>query len=990
MVEKRLQAGAKTAKAGGGSTATAIQRRPDPTRPAPLSSAQLSLWLLNELFPESRAYNVPIIHRLVGPLDFEALGSAVAALVRRHEILRSVFRLDDRGEVVQEVLDHLDVPLEILPVEGDSAAERLAASEQVLSAFTLESFDLRHGPLLRTCVIRLDQDDHLFTFAFHHAVFDHWSVKVLTRDLAEFYRAHLEDREPALPPMRIQYADFAVWQRDHVQTPPERRQLDWWRERLDGMSATLDLPNDHPFPVRPGFVGARVSTQVTPALVERLRGIAKRHDVTLFMILAASLQALLYRYTGQRDFGVAVAVSNRSKAELEGLVGFFVNTVVLRADVTGATRFDRLLTDVKENSLAAFERSSTPFVDVVRVAHPDRDLARHPIAQVGLSFLNSAGDPLSLPGISAHEVTINPGIVRYDIDIFVSEIGGGIKIDIDYRTDIFKPETVEWFGEHLLKVLTDIAENPQRTVGDLRLFGESHTRWLATQQSSTASRSLSADRSLSGQRFSSTPELVPELVARATAERPDAPAVLAGGDTLTYRGLARQANRLAHHLRELGVGRGGVVGVLLPRGADLVVAALAVMRVGAAYLPLDPEHPSYRLRHMLDDSAAAAVISRSDTVAGHALLTTSERELVLLDSDQHLLAGPDSAPDVVLGPADAAYVVYTSGSTGRPKGTLVPHAGLANLCAWHHRRYRLSTTDRGLLLASPGFDASVWELWPYLSAGASVAVVDDKVRTDPSALVTWLGNHAITKAFLPTPLAEAVLNVPNIGQLTATTLLTGGDRLRVRPPAGIATELINHYGPTECSVVATAAVVPPAGGGAPEPITIGRPIDGVTVHVLDEVMAEVPLGARGELYLGGVGLAHGYLGQPGLTAERFVPNPYGCPGDRLYRTGDVVRWRAGAAADPTDGALEFVGRCDRQLKIRGHRIEPGEIERQLTEHPLVSTAFVALLEGQLVGYVVASATWWVPGCGGGFPSTWCRRRSSLCRSCLSPSTARWT
>ncbi|GAA1083434.1 amino acid adenylation domain-containing protein [Kitasatospora arboriphila] len=938
--------------AGGPTADDRIPPRPARDAPAPLSAAQRRLWFVEQLYPGTAAYNVSTAFRLRGPLDTAVLRRSLDTLLVRHESLRTAFRTTADGTPVQcpQPATGLALPVaELTP--GRSEQETLDSARSLLADDCAVPFDLAQGPLLRAGLLRLAAEDHVLALTVHHLVADHWTLAVLCEELSAIYPALLRGEPSPLPEPPLQYVDFATWeaQRD---TTGDGASLGWWTERLAGL-APLELPTDRPRPAVQAFTGARVSAVLPATATAALRSAAKGEGATLFMAVLAGLQAVLARWTGGTDIAVGGAMAGRDRPELERLAGFFVDLLPLRGDLSGDPSFAELLARTRESVLAAADHRDVPFDRLVEAVAPTRDLSRPPLVSVALSYLSTPPPRLDLGPAGASEFPFDPGAARFDLDLFARELPDGtLGLELDHRTDLFDRATAERLLAAITALLTAAAADPTAALADLAAPGATETAELAALGSSPVPHP--------------TAHLVHELVARHAAAAPDRPAVVQGDRTVGYGELDTYADRLAERLTGRGVGPGTLVGVCLERSPELVGALLAVLKAGGAYLPLDPEYPADRLAHMLADSGTPLVVT--DTRCADRL-PASAAALLLTDAEH-----PDTEPaaepaepadgepsDADHRPAaadDLAYAIYTSGSTGRPKGVLVEHRALLNLCHWHNRRHRITPEDRGTMLAAQGFDAAVWELWPYLAAGASVAVVDAAVRTDPAGLTAWLAGSGATVAFLPTPLAEAVLAEEGCTALPLRSLLTGGELLRRRPRPGLPFTVVNHYGPTENAVVATEGEVAPEGTGE-GPADIGRPIDNVVARVLAADGTPVPRGAVGELYLGGAGLARGYLGAEELTRQRFVPDPQGPPGARLYRTGDLVRWR-------TDGRMDFLGRADRQVKLRGHRIEPGEIEARLVEHPGVAEAVVVLHspaggDAALVGYLT------VPGRGTAAP-----------------------
>ena len=884
----------------------------------PLSFAQQRLWFLDQLEPGGAQYNVPSALRVRGGLDLATLRSALAGVVARHETLRTTFTTVD-GEPVQVIHPPAPVPLEVTDLshlDGDKAeaeARALAAAEAA------RPFDLEGGPLLRTSVLRLGPDDHVLLLTTHHIVSDAWSASVFTRELSALYEGR------RLPPLPAQYADFAAWQRDRLSGDVLEDQLDYWRKRLAGLAPVLELPTDRPRPAVRSGRGGTVSFDLDAGVLDALRALGRTQDATPFMTLAAAFQALLSRYSGSDDVAVGTPVAGRSHPDAERLIGFFVNTLVLRTDVSGDPSFGELVRRVRAGALDAYSHQDVPFEKLVEELHPERSSSHTPLFQVVLSLDNTAADGLSLGGTTVTRFPVDYDASKFDITLSMSGDGRGA---IGYDADLFEPATIEAMAGHLTNLLEGAAADPARRLSELDVMSAPERHHVVVELNESAAAYPG--------------RCVHELFEARASESPGAVALIADGRELSYDELNRRANRLAHHLAGRGVGPEVPVGICLERGLDFVVAMLAVLKAGGAYLPLDPGYPAERLAFMLEDTGAPLVVTTS------ALAAHVETPVVLLDADRDALdasAGADLGRAV--SPDDLAYVIYTSGSTGAPKGVAVTHGSLVNLVAWHVATYGVASRDRAAHVAPLGFDASVWELWPYLSSGASVALPSENVRTSPSELVAWLNDNAVTIPFLPTALVHEIFSSGQHAALRARTVLTGGEQLHVRPDDATSFELVNHYGPTEATVVASAGPVE-AGGGAPP--SIGRPIANAAVFVLDPYGNPVPVGVPGELYVGGAGVARGYLARPGLTAERFVPDPFSSvPGARLYRTGDRARHLR-------DGGIEFLGRMDHQVKIRGFRIEPGEIEAALSTHDAVRDAVVVARDERLVAYVAADGS----------------------------------
>ncbi|WP_433273364.1 non-ribosomal peptide synthase/polyketide synthase [Actinosynnema sp. CS-041913] len=845
----------------------------------PLSFAQQRLWFLDQFSPGGTEYVTPFAVRLRGDLDVERLRRALSGLVARHESLRTTFPAVD-GLPVQVVHPPYEVSL---PVVDEMPA--------------VEPFDLGTGPLFRPALVRTGPDEHVLALTMHHIVTDGWSGGVLVADLADLYAGE------ELPELPVRYVDFSAWQREQ----PLDRQLDYWRSQLAGVPA-LELPTDRPRPPVHTTPGAQFEFSVPAEVADALRDIARRNDGTLFMALVAACQVLFHRWSGQEDFAIGTVAAGRERPEFERMVGFFVNTLTLRARIDPLVTFPEFLGQVRGTVLDAFAHQDVPFERVVDAVQPDRDTSRTPLFQAVVALQN-APQAAGFAGLEASDVAQPVVSTGFDVTVeFTEEDHGGLAGSIEYNTDLFDAVTVERLAAHLRVLLAGIAEDADRPLWTLPVLPPDE--WATVERFGDSS---------SDAPFRSFAELVEAQVERT----PDALA-LAGEVEMTYAALNAAANRLAHHLIAQGAGPERIVAVRLPRSAELVTAELAVLKAGAAFLPVDPAYPAERIEFMLADA----------------------RPLLVLDDAVDVGGQPDTDPGVVVRPEHPAYVIYTSGSTGRPKGVVVSHAGIATFSAAEIAHLDVRPGDRVLEFSSPSFDASVLELCMALPAGAALVVPPEGPLVGDQ-LADVLVSHQVTHALIP-PVALATL--PD-GELPAfRTLVVGGDACSADLVDRWAPgrRMINAYGPTESTVVATWSSPLEPGGTPP----IGRPIPGTRAHVVDSSLQPVPIGVPGELYVSGVGLARGYLDRPGLTASRFVANPFGEPGSRMYRTGDVVRWRR-------SGELEFVGRADEQVKIRGFRIELGEVETALLRHPDVREAVVVARADtaghkRLVAYVVGS------------------------------------
>jgi amino acid adenylation domain-containing protein len=889
----------------------------------PLSDAQRRLWLLDRLAPESPLYNIPEAVRLHGPLDRDALARALAAVVARHEVLRTGFALRDH-EPMQVIAASVEVPLPLADLRHLPAAAREAAAWAAAGLAARAPFDLAAPPLLRAALFRLAAEDHLLVLVIHHAAADGWSLDVLFRDLAAAYAA-----PPALPPLPVQYADFACWQLDRLAGGVLDAELERCRQRFGDGLPVLDLPADRPRPAAPSWRGITRRLIVEPATAAALRRLAAAEGATLFMACLAVFETFLSRITGQESFAVGTPVAGRPHPDLAGLIGFFVNLVPLRADITGAPTGRALLRRVRGEALDAYADQDVPFDRLIEELQVERGSGR-PLVQAVLA-LEDAADR-SLPGLSARRVDVETGTAKFDLTLVLTEEpDGSLRGALETDADLFAPETVSALAGRFARLAVAFTGDPDRPVADLPILGEAERRRLLVDRNRTEAPG--------------DPRPVQAQIAAVAAAAPERVAVVDAESAVTYRVLFGRACALAQQLRRKGVGAEKLVAVLAERSTGMVEGQLGALLAGGAFLPLDPELPPERLRFLVEDSRASVLLAQEHLLGR---LPDPPLPVLLLDARRSprspdLPEDPPPDPAPAVDPEGLAYVIYTSGSSGAPKGVAVRHAGLSNLVAWHRRVYGAAPGSHASSLAGLSFDAVVWELWPALASGARVSLAPEAVRLAPARLLRWLAAEEVEVAFLPTPLAEAALGEEIPAALRLRTLLTGGDVLHGPPPPGRPFVLVNHYGPSENSVVATCAVVP-AGRDDGLPPSIGRPIDNVRIYLANARGHLAPEGTPGEILIGGCSLARGYLGRPDLTAERFVPDPFAeGSGSRLYCTGDLARWQR-------DG-LQFLGRRDRQVKIRGVRIEPGEVEACLARHPGVRQAAVSAMRGALVAWV---------------------------------------
>ncbi|MEV7731881.1 amino acid adenylation domain-containing protein [Streptomyces sp. NPDC088921] len=887
-----------------------LPSRPDPI---PLSYGQQRLWFMSRLDGGHTTYTVPAALRLTGSLDRRALTEALADVVARHEPLRTL-QPDLQGTPYQRIL----APEEARP-RPDLVPTTEAELPALLKAAAGHRFDLAAEPPLRVTLYDLGDDTHVLLLLAHHSAVDGWSMRPLTRDLEAAYAARSEGRAPEWPPLPVQYADFAHWQRESLGDENDpgslmADQIDFWRTALAGLPEELPLPADHPRPAEPSGRGDRTAVALDPTLHAGLADLAAAQRVTLFMVLQAGLAAVLTRLGSGTDIPIGTPVAGRSDEHLDDLVGFFVNSLTLRTDTSGNPTFRELLARVRDFDLAAYAHQDVPFDLLVDAVSPERTLSRHPLFQVMLAYTGHGADPVpALPGLSVAREPVVTGAARFDLSLYLTEhrhddgSPAGIDGVAEFSADLFEPETARRLAQRLIHFLDAVAAQPDRRIGDVDLLGEDERERLDAW-------STGAD--------TVPPDSLAEMFTRQVQERPDAPAL----NDLSYAELDTRAKELARGLAGRGIGPGELVAVQLPRSADRIVALLAVSLSGAAFLPIDPALPADRIAVLLADARPAHVI-------------TDLADLTALSTD-----GTPAELPTAHHPHDAAYVIHTSGSTGTPKGVVVENGGLAALARTQIERFWLGPDSRVLQFSAPGFDASVMELLMAFASGGTLLVPDVQGPLLGEELEQELIQGRITHALIP-PTALATLPPSRLPDLE--TLIVGAEACSGELVARWAPgrRMANAYGPTESTVCATIAV--PLTGNRTPPI--GRPVAGTRILVLDPWLRPVPPGTTGELYLAGTGVARGYLGRPELTAARFVADPHGGPGDRMYRTGDLARWSA-------DGQLEYLGRADEQVKLRGFRIEPGEIEAALARDPAVAQAAVVMREDEpgerrLIAYV---------------------------------------
>lgn len=907
-----------------------------------MSFAQQRLWLLHQLEPGMNHYHIPLAFEFIGELDLQALQRAWIEVIRRHESLRTRFSTKENAPVqIIEPIDAVQPMKEIDLFADDRVEDKYQEARRMIDEEAARPFDLEHGQPCRGLLIKAGKQENYLLFAFHHIVFDGWSLGVFLRELLTLYSCYSQGKPSPLPELPFQYADYAIWQRKWLTEEELDKQLQYWLNTLHHAPSALELPTDRSRPATQTFQGDTAQLCIPETVVQPLLQLSRREGSTLFMTLLAAFQALLYRYSGQHDFCIGTPLANRGMSEIEGMIGFFVNTLVIRSDLSTNPTFRELMQQTKKQVLGAYEHQDLPFDQLVQALQPDRVTSHSPLFQVTFAMNDDSFQHMvQSDGLQVKLFPLDNKTSKYDLSLVMSHVREhGIIAELEYNTDLFDSQTMERMLEHLQYLLGSIALNPDLSLSSLEIMGESERQLLLSAWNQT-------EAAYPGNMN------IHEIVEKQASLFPNAIAVTSGIEQFTYREVNIRANRMARHLQRLGIGPEVLVGLLADRSAEQIIGLLAILKSGGAYVPIDPAYPDERIAYMIEDAQIHVLLTQkrhAERVRHTNLTVLPLDEIGAIPQD-----GDELAPDSGAAPGNLAYVVYTSGSTGRPKGVEIEHHSLLNLVSWHQNAYRISSGDRATWLAGPAFDASVWELWPYLASGASIHIPDEDTRLDPDRLRDWLVNERITVSFLPTPLAESVLSLNWPDECSLRCMLTGGDRLRYFPPETLPFSLFNHYGPSEGTVVSTACRVPAKSRSSVELTapTIGRPIDNMRIYLLDRQRHPVPVGIVGEIFIAGHGLARGYLRRAELTAERFGYAP-SLPGERLYRTGDLARYLP-------DGSIEFMGRADDQIKIRGYRIEPGEIEAALTLHPAVEQAIVSVKEPQpedkrLVAYVIESA-----------------------------------
>ncbi|AFZ01580.1 non-ribosomal peptide synthetase [Calothrix sp. PCC 6303] len=903
----------------------------------PASFGQKRLWFLDQLEPGSPFYNLPFAIRLSGDLNLAVLEQSFQIIIERHEALRSILTTVE-GEPVQAIAPHLKLTISVvnlqnLPEDKREIQAQKLATEEARCPFVLSEF-----PLLRLKLIRLGEQEHILLLTIHHAIFDGWSIGILLKELAAIY-TNLCDGQPAsLPDLPLQYADYSVWQQEWLHKEVLKKQLAYWKQQLNGIS-TLQLPTDRPRSALQTFEGKTYTWQISPDLTTALERFSQKSGVTLFMTLLTAFNTLLYRYTGQDDIVVGSAIANRNWAESEGIIGLFVNTLALRTQIDDNPSFSELLTQVRDMTLAAYAHQDLPFEKLVEELQPERDLSRNPLFQVWFALHNLPIPTLQLGDLTLTPIEVETGTAQFDLslDIYIGE--QGLTGAIEYSSELFEAATIARMVEHFQTLLNGIVVNSQTKLSEVPLLTATEKQqllieWNQTQTAIVESQSLH------------------EVFTQQVEKTPDAIAIIVGGESLTYQQLNHKANQLANYLQKLGVSSGTLVGISLEKSLEMIIGIFGILKAGGAYIPIDPTYPVERVALILKDAQLPILLTQQSLVDQ---LPAHDAEVICLDTNWEAIASGSS--DYIHYSSSLAYIIYTSGSTGEPKGVCCQHLGVLNLLADIDRRQPLKAGDLCSLWTSFSFDVSVYEIFSALLFGATLYIVPEEIRSDSQGFFLWLRTHQITSAYIPPFMLPVLANYleQSATNLPLRRLLVGVEPILEQTLTAISDRIpdlhiINGYGPTEATICTTLYSLP-SQQKQQRYTPIGKPINNSQIYLLDSHLQPVPIGIPGEIYIGGINLAQGYLNRPELTNEKFILNPFETlKSTCLYKTGDIARYLA-------DGNLEFIGRSDYQVKIRGFRIELGEIESVLQQHPSVQDTVVITREDltndkKIVAYVV--------------------------------------
>ncbi len=891
----------------------------------PLSFSQQRLWVLDKFDPGNPVYNIAEMLFLDDSLDVTALQKSVSEIIRRHEVLRTTF-VEKNGQPVQIISAMADFELAITDLSGIPGIDQTAMLEQLAFEEARRPFQLDRGFLFRARLVRLAESRHALVIAMHHIIFDGWSFDVFYRELSKLYEAYRLGEQSTLPELAIQYADYTGWQREYLQDEVLESQMSYWAKRLEGIPAALELPLCNPRPERLSYRGARLSQKIPGELSAALAELSKREGVTLYMTLLSAFLVMLYRYTGQQDIVIGTPIAGRNSVETENLLGFFVNTLIIRCDLAGNPGFCDLLARVREIALGAYSNQDLPFEMLVEELRPRRDLSRTPFFQIMFAYQGSAADEIVLNNLEVQRKSIDINTSKFDLTLSIEKTVDGEDIAAwEFASELFDPAVVEGMQKHYLTLLKAIVENPGSAIREYPLLTEKESNkqlfdWNDTSVSYPPSATLH------------------QLFEKQVEMTPSATAVYFEGDQLGYAELNTRANKLANRLRSLGTGHDVLIGICAERSVEMIIGLLGILKAGGAYVPLDPAYPKDRLAYMLEDAGISVLLTQSHLLDG---LPKHNCNTLCLDQCWHEIDTESSRNPVESGSPDSlAYMIYTSGSTGVPKGVMISHAGISNRLFWMQDEYRLTGSDRVLQKTSFSFDVSVWEFFWPLMTGACLVLARPEGHKDSAYLVKLIAEQQITVLHFVPSMLQVFLEENPLECASLRHVICSGEALpcevQQRFFARLDAELHNLYGPTEASVDATFWQCKP--DDLCRTVPIGRPVANTRIYILDNCMHPVPVGVAGELFIAGTGLSRGYHNKSALTASVFIPDPFSsAPGQRMYRTGDLARYRS-------DGVIEYIGRIDHQVKLRGYRIELGEIETNLVSHPEIKDALVIARE----------------------------------------------
>ncbi len=911
----------------------------------PLSFNQQQFWLLDQVSPNRATYNVSTGLKIVGPLDLDKLQRVIDCMVERHEILRTSV-VSTKDSAVQVISPAVSIPVRATDLSQLPAAQAMSQRETIFAEERDYLFDLNQGPLMRLRLLKLGEQQHELIITLHHIICDGWSINVLLRELTHLY---LKNVDPSvLPQLSIQYADFAVWQRRWMEDEGIQRQLNYWRQQLADAPTVMELPTDHSRPAIRTYQGGRVAAKLSDGLAESLKALSRQESTTLFTTLLAAFQTLLFRYSGQDDVVVGSPVAGRTMFETENLIGAFVNTLVMRGDLSGNPRFRDVLARVRQTAMDAFAHQDLPFERLVEELNPERRANRSPLFQVMFSFQNMPEPELAANGTKFKTIQIASSAAKFDLTLEVGELPDGITLSFEYACDLFTAPTIERMLGHFVNLLTAVTRDPAQTIADIELLMPAERQQLLDEWN---------DNQLAYPETAS----VHQLFEAQAAQTPDAAAVEFCSRQLTYRELNTRANQFAHYLISRGVGPEAIVGVSLDRSFEMLVAILGVLKTGAAYVPLDPTYPRDRIAFMIQNTAARIVVTQKHLASN----IDGDAELINIDEAGPMFANESiDNPDVAVSSSQVALVLYTSGSTGNPKGVMLEHRSLVNFATVAKSAYGINGADRVLQFGSLSFDLSAEEMLISLTTGACLVLRTAEMISAPEDFLARCEDWKLTVLDLPTvywhELTDALSRKNLFLPESIRLVIIGGEKASAdrvvawNRIVGNRMRLLNTYGPTETTIAVTlcdlskeASRLETLSPRSP----IGRPYPNAKVYVLDPTLQPVPVGVAGELHIGGPGVARGYLNRDDLTSQKFIANPFSDdPGDRLYKTGDIVRYHE-------DGNLEFLGRADNQIKIRGFRVELEEIERAIRSHQAVENCVVIATDGddkRLVAYIITN------------------------------------